>query len=125
MRVDGGGCHSAVRTMDEFMRESAVHRDHARADASHDRPQGRWLDRTTRHDGVELDCEAKTLEVKRFVNADPTTLRQGWEARKRREWNARYCSDESWREAIDNDWSIIATLTFRTGEQMSLVAECG
>jgi hypothetical protein len=39
--------------------------------------KGRWLDRSTRHDGVELDCEAKTLEVKRFVNADPDDMRQG------------------------------------------------
>ena len=76
------------------------------------------------HDGVELDCEAKTLEVKRFLNANPDETRHGWEERKQREWNARYCFDESWREAIDNDWSIIATLNFRTGDQVSLVAAC-
>ena len=87
--------------------------------------KGRWLDRTTRHDGVDLDCEAKTLEVKRFLNADPDDMRQGWEARKEREWNARYCNDESWREAIDNGWTIISSLTFRTGEQVSFVADCG
>ena len=86
--------------------------------------KGRWLDRSTRHDGVELDCEAKTLEAKRFMNADPDEMREGWEARKEREWNARYCSDASWREAIDNGWSIISTLIFRTGEQVSFVAEC-
>ena len=87
--------------------------------------KGRWLDRSTRHDGVELDCESMTLEVKRYLNADPDEMRQGWEARKQRAWNARYCSDEPWREAIDNDWSIISTLTFRSGEQLSFVAECG
>lgn len=86
--------------------------------------KGRWLDRSTRHDGVELDCEAKTLEVKRFLNPDPDEMRQGWEARKQREWNARYCHNDAWREAIDNDWSIISTLTFRTGHQISFVAEC-
>jgi hypothetical protein len=87
--------------------------------------KGRWLDRSTRHDGVVLDCEAKTLEVKRFLNADPAEMRHGWEARKQRQWKARYCTDESWREAIDNGWTIISTLTFRTGEQLSFVAECG
>jgi hypothetical protein len=80
--------------------------------------KGRWLDRTTRHDGVELDCESKTLEAKRFINADPDDMRQGWEERKQRGWNAHYCNDEAWREAIDNGWSIISTLTFRTGHQM-------
>jgi hypothetical protein len=87
--------------------------------------KGRWLDRSTRYDGVELDCESKTFEAKRFVNADPDEMRQGWEARKERDWNARYCNDEAWREAIDNGWSIISTLTFRTREQVSFVAECG
>jgi hypothetical protein len=86
--------------------------------------KGRWLDRSTRHDSVELDCEANTLEIKRFVNADPDDMRQGWEARKQREWNAAYCNHESWREAIDNGWSIVSTLTFRTGEQVWFVAEC-
>jgi hypothetical protein len=60
----------------------------------------------------------------RTPNADPDEMRRGWETRKQREWNALYCHSESWREAIDNDWSIIATLTFRTGEQVSFVAEC-
>ena len=86
--------------------------------------KGRWLDRTTRYDGVDLDCEAKTLEAKRFMNADPGEMREGWEARKEQEWNARYCNDDSWREAIDNGWSIISTITFRTGAQMSFIADC-
>ena len=33
--------------------------------------RGRWLDRSTRQDGVMVECEAKTLEAKRFVNANP------------------------------------------------------
>jgi hypothetical protein len=86
--------------------------------------KGRWLDRSTRHDGVELDCESKTLEVRRFINVDPDDMRQGWEKRKERHWKARYCNDESWREAIDNGWNIISTLTFRTGEHVTFVAEC-
>ena len=85
---------------------------------------GRWLDRSTRYDGVELECESKTLEARRFVNASPDAMREGWEARKEQQWNAAYCSDEAYREAIDNGWSIISTLTFRTGEQVSFVAEC-
>jgi hypothetical protein len=86
--------------------------------------KGRWLDRSTRHDGVELDCESKTLEAKRFVDADPDEMREGWEASKQREWNTRYCNDESWREAIENGWSIISTITFRTGDELSFAAAC-
>jgi hypothetical protein len=65
-----------------------------------------------------------TLETKRFLNADREDMRQGWDARKQREWNAAYCNNETWREAIDHGWSIISTLTFRDGESVSFVAEC-
>ena len=85
---------------------------------------GKWLDRSTRHDGVEVDCKSKTLEAKRFLNTDPDAMREGWEARKQRRWNATYCNHEPWRDAIDNGWTIISTLTFRTGQQMTFVAEC-
>jgi hypothetical protein len=44
---------------------------------------------------------------------------------KEAQWNAIYCNDDDWRDAIDNGWSIISTLTFQTGEQLSFVAECG
>jgi hypothetical protein len=85
---------------------------------------GRWLDRSTRHDGAEVDCGLKTLEVKRFVNVDSDDMREGWQAQKEREWNATYCNDHAWREAVDNGWSIISTLMFRAGESVSFVAEC-
>ena len=86
--------------------------------------KGRWLDRSTRHDGVKLNCELQALELMRFVNAEVEEMRPGWEIRRQREWNAHYCNHESWREAIDAGWSIISTLTFRAGEQISFVAEC-
>jgi hypothetical protein len=86
--------------------------------------KGRWLDRSTRYDGVELDCESKTLEARRFVNAERNAMRKGWEARKEQQWNTVYCNDEVYRVAIDHSWSIVSTLTFRNGEQLSFVAEC-
>jgi len=85
---------------------------------------GRWLDQSTRHNGVEVNCGLKTLETKRFLKADRADMREGWEARKEREWSAAYCNNEAWREAIDNGWNIISTLEFRSGESVSFVAEC-
>ena len=93
-----------------------AHRVNARA--------GRWLDRSTRHDGVEVDCKLKTLEAKRFIKANPDDMREGWEARQQRAWNATYCNNKGWREAIDDGWSVIAKMTFRAGETHSFVAEC-
>ena len=57
--------------------------------------RGKWLDRNTRHDGVEVDCAAKTLEAKRFLNTEPDAMREGWEGRKQRQWNATYCNHPS------------------------------
>ena len=89
-----------------------------------DARKGSWLDRSTRHDGVAVDCESKTVEIRRFIDVDPEAMWQGWEARKKRQWSAAYCSDESWRVAIANGWSILSMLTFRTGEQATFVATC-
>ena len=85
---------------------------------------GRWLDCSTRHDGVEVNCGLKMLETKLFLKADPDDMRERWEARQQGAWNAAYCNNEAWREAIDNGWSITSTITFRTGETVSFVAEC-
>jgi len=35
---------------------------------------GRWFNRSTCHDGVEVDCGLKTLETKRFLKADPDDM---------------------------------------------------
>src|SRR6476619_7673212 len=38
--------------------------------------RGKWLDRSTRHDGVEVDCDAKTLEAHRFLNTEQDSMRE-------------------------------------------------
>ena len=86
--------------------------------------KGKWLDRSTRYEGVVVDCEAKTLEVKRFLNADPDSMRAGWKTRKARAWDRDFCSDQLWRKAIDAGWTIIWTVTFRSEDQLSFMAEC-
>jgi hypothetical protein len=86
--------------------------------------KGKWLDRSTRYDGVLVDCEAKTLEVKRFLNADPDSMRAGWKIRKERAWSRDFCSEQLWRKAIDAGWTIISTVTFRSEDQLSFMADC-
>ena len=39
-------------------------------------------------------------------------------------WNASYCNSKGWREAVDDGWSVISTITFRAGETVSFVTEC-
>jgi len=80
--------------------------------------KGKWLDRSTRYDGVAVDCAAKTVEVKRFLNADPDSMREGWKTRKERAWNQDFCSDEGWRKAIDAGWTIVSMVTFSSEERL-------
>ncbi len=84
---------------------------------------GRWLDRNTRDDGVELLCEIRTVNFKRFLTR-LSTLQPGWERRKQDEWNSTHCSSVLWREAIDNGWNITATITTAAGERRLIVAQC-
>jgi hypothetical protein len=86
--------------------------------------KGEWLDRSTRYDGMVVDCAAKNLEVTRFLNTDPQSMRQGWKERKARAWNHAYCSDERWRSAIGAGWSIVSSVDFRSKDQLSFTAEC-
>jgi hypothetical protein len=86
--------------------------------------KSKWLDRSTRYDGVAVDCAAKTLEVKRFVNADLDSMREGWRTRKERAWSHDFCSDERWRKAIHAGWAVVSIVTFRSEERLSFIAEC-
>jgi hypothetical protein len=47
--------------------------------------KGKWPDRSTRDDGVEVDCVSKTLEAHRSLNTELDALREGWQARKHSE----------------------------------------
>jgi hypothetical protein len=51
-------------------------------------------------------------------------MRAGWKTRKERAWNRDFCSHQLWRKAIDAGWTIISTVTFRSEDQLSFMAEC-
>jgi hypothetical protein len=83
---------------------------------------GLWVDRQTRHDGVEVVCHIRTVQFRRFLNVRaPET---GWRERKAEEWNSISCSNRVWRSAIDEGWFILATVTTAAGERADLIATC-
>ena len=63
--------------------------------------RGKWLDRSTRFDGVEIVCDTKTLDVNRYINTDPDDMRKDWEKLARRLNGAPVTPYAAWREAID------------------------
>ena len=82
--------------------------------------KGRWLDRSTRHDGVELDCDAKTLEAKRFVNADAGGLGSAQREAVERCLLQRSFLARGDRQRLEHHLHAIVS----DGAQVSFVAEC-
>lgn len=81
---------------------------------------GTWLDRSTRNDGVEIICNRKLVHFKRYSSTPGSALRDTWKENKTQEWQGAYCTKPMWRDAIDNGWSISATITTVTGERVWL-----
>jgi hypothetical protein len=81
---------------------------------------GTWLDRVTRNDGVEIECERKLVHFKRYFRLPPGSAQEAWKERKAEEWESAYCQRSIWREAVDNGWIVSATLTTSTGERLWL-----
>src|SRR5262249_16337234 len=83
---------------------------------------GVWLDRQTRHDGVEVVCRIRTVQFTRFLNV--RAPEKDWWDRKAREWSSLNCANQMWRIAIEDGWVILSRLTTASGEPADLVATC-
>jgi hypothetical protein len=85
---------------------------------------GSMLDRVTRNDGMSVLCETKIIDFNKFLNIDPSALRDGWQERKQQQWNDIYCHDEYWSKAISAGWTVAQTMTFANGKRYWMTAEC-
>ncbi len=80
---------------------------------------GTWTDRFTRNDGVEIGCDLKTVNFKRFYKSK-TVPDAAWMAKQAAIWESGYCSRTLWREAIANGWVVSATVTTAAGPRVWL-----
>jgi hypothetical protein len=85
---------------------------------------GTWIDRNTRDDGVEVICNIRTVNYKRFIRSRPASPGADWRTRMQQEWIGTACSSMLLREAIENGWIITTTLTLASGERDLLIATC-
>src|SRR5262245_20792506 len=83
---------------------------------------GVWLDRQTRHDGIEVVCRIRTVQFTRFLNV--RAPEKDWWDRKAKEWSSINCANQMWRIAIADGWVILAKLTTASGEHADLIATC-
>ena len=84
---------------------------------------GKWLDRVTRHDGVVIECDDKRIEFRRFSSLAPNRAGDEWREHTEQAWRRTQCTDARSRQAINKGWTIRATYTMATGENVSFNAE--
>jgi hypothetical protein len=112
------GCAGAAWAADaeQICQAAKLHANAANADV------GVWLDRQTRHDGVDVVCNIRTVQFRRFFNV--RTPAKDWHAQKSAEWSSANCAHQVWRTAIDDGWMIVAAFTTAAGEHADVIATC-
>lgn len=94
----------------------------ANIDAGLANGQPLMMDRVARVDFVELDCVARSVAFRHYVDLpDGEALR----AERLAAWNAAWCGPGVWREAIAFGWRVTDTITFADGARYDVTAACG
>lgn len=112
----GAGGGASAQPPDDICAAATLHAKASNAEV------GVWLDRQTRHDGIEVVCRIRTVQFSRFLNVR-APARDWWE-RKAKEWSSINCANQMWRIAIDDGWVILGRMTTASGEHADLVATC-
>jgi hypothetical protein len=80
---------------------------------------GTWTDRLTRHDGIDIGCDLKTVHFKRFYKS-ASAPSEAWMEKQAEIWEGAYCSRSLWRDAVANGWVVSATVTTSGGARVWL-----
>ena len=86
--------------------------------------RGKWLDDSTRHDGMTVDCEAHAVELKLYVKLPFSELPRNWQDRMERAWSDDYCGDAAWAASITHHWRVTLTVVSIADETVSWRADC-
>lgn len=92
--------------------------------AAADGDVGVWLDRKTRNAGIEVFCERKRVEFRRFTYNPEKSMDGAWKESKAAEWNGMQCASPLWSQAIRNHWRVALSVTAVDGGNVVLDAEC-
>ncbi len=80
---------------------------------------GTWTDRFTRHDGIDIGCDLKTVHFKRFYKLSSAPS-EAWMDKQAEIWESAYCSRPLWHDAVENGWVVSATVTTSGGARVWL-----
>ncbi|MCC6735123.1 MAG: hypothetical protein IT534_03210 [Bauldia sp.] len=79
------------------------------------------LDEVARLDSVGLDCAARMVPFRLYVDVGGG---EAVRAERLASWNARWCVPGIWREAIAAGWQVTATISFADGVRYDVTAAC-
>lgn len=86
--------------------------------------RGKWIAEHTRHEGMTVDCQKRTVELKLLLHSPFKDIPGNWRDRTNFRWNEDYCSDPGWEAAINNQWTITLTVMSANEEIASFRADC-
>lgn len=84
----------------------------------------KWVDQITRQDGMNVDCDGKSLEFKKYVKLNAADMQHGWEDQMQQAWDSMYCQDPSMALAISHGWTINVTVSMADGATLPVTVHC-
>jgi hypothetical protein len=85
---------------------------------------GIWIDRSTRNAGMQVSCDRRIIEYRRFTYSPSASMTDAWKARKGADWSRTHCDSAIWRDAIGRGWKIVLSETAADGASVTFTAQC-
>ena len=82
------------------------------------------VDTVTRFDGMSAICALRTITWNKFVMADESSFREGWQDRKQAQFNQLICGNEAFEPMARRGWRFVQNLTFQSGGRYVMEARC-
>jgi hypothetical protein len=105
----------------DFDHQAACHHLRTAAAADHAQP-GRVINNTTKHGGVSVDCETRSVEIRTLISRN---MRRSWLKAQERNWRDDVCSDPVFNTAVGNGWKITQIIVVRGKVAAVFKADCG
>ncbi len=82
------------------------------------------IDTVTRLDGMSVICSLRAVTWNKFIRADMSEMREGWQNRKQAQFNGIICGNASFVPLARRGWRFTQNLTFQSGERIIMDADC-
>lgn len=84
----------------------------------------KWVDQVTRNDGMNVDCEGKAVEFKKYLKVNAADMQHGWEDQMQQAWDQMYCQDPSMVNAMAHGWTLTVTTDLADGATLPVTVHC-